>query len=369
MQQTIITDHFEEALTKIIRERHLQRILLVCDRSFPALPTYTQYSSVKEIVCVFDGFSPNPLYEEICSGVEMFRANHCDSLLAVGGGSSIDSAKCIRAFSKMDPSALYLKQPFPEEPVPLLAIPTTAGTGSESTRFAVCYYKGEKQSVTDDSLLPDYAFLDERNLETLPIYQKKCTLLDALCQAIESYWSIHANRESRQYSQKSICMILENMDSYLSGSKAGAKNMLLAANYAGRAICISQTTAAHAMSYKLTSLYKIPHGRAAFLCLPYVWEYMIAAAKENAELDKQFREIAALLNCETPAEAVRFLKRINRSLFQDDKVTGNPEDIPLLAGSVNAARLKNNPVALDENTLTLLYTKILEDPAFSFGER
>ncbi|MGM9604347.1 MAG: iron-containing alcohol dehydrogenase, partial [Faecousia sp.] len=204
---------------------------------------------------------------------------------------------------------------------------------------------------------------------TLPLYQKKCTLLDALCQAIESYWSIHANGESRQYSQKSIRMILENMDGYLSGSKACAKNMILAANYAGRAICISQTTAAHAMSYKLTSLYKIPHGRAAFLCLPYVWEYMIGAAKENAALDKQFCEIAVLLNCETPAEAVRFLKRTNRELFQDDKVTVNREDIPLLAGSVNAARLKNNPVVLDENTLTLLYTKILEDCTLSSAER
>lgn len=368
MKQTIITDHFEEAITKIIRERNLQRIMLVCDRSFPALPTYAQYSGVKEIACVFDGFSPNPLYEEICSGVELFRANHCDSLLAIGGGSSIDSAKCIRAFSKMDPSALYLKQPFPKENVPLLAIPTTAGTGSESTRFAVCYYNGEKQSVTDDSLLPDYALLDERNLQTLPFYQKKCTLLDALCQAIESYWSINANAESRQYSRKSIHMILENMEGYLSGSKVCAKNMILASNYAGRAICISQTTAAHAMSYKLTSLYKIPHGRAAFLCLPYVWEYMIGAVKENAELNKLFQEIAALLNCETPVEAVHFLKRINRDLFQDDKVTANREDIPLLASSVNITRLKNNPVALDKNTLTFLYTKILEDLALSCAE-
>lgn len=116
-------------------------------------------------------------------------------------------------------------------------------------------------------------------------------MLDALCQGIESWWSVNATEESRKISQKAVAMILENLGGYLSGDQACADNMMIGSNLAGQAINITQTTAAHAMSYKLTSLYKIPHGRAAFVCLPYVWEYMIKNSKDNENLTQVFKNI------------------------------------------------------------------------------
>ena len=261
MRQIIVTEKFREAIREIETKRELKRMMLVCDRSFWELPTCREYDSQEVIACTFNGFSSNPKKEEILRGVERFLGRGCDSLLAVGGGSCIDTAKCIRHFSK--------KQ------VPLIAVPTTAGTGSESTMFAVCYVHDEKQSISGDDMLPDYAFLDARNLRTLPLYQKKCTVADALCQAVESCWSVRRTEESRVLAEAAIRDILAFAYGYFHGDDQCAEAMMQAANRSGRAICISQTTAAHAMSYKMTSLYRLPHGRAAFVSLPYVWEYMV----------------------------------------------------------------------------------------------
>lgn len=100
-------------------------------------------------------------------------------------------------------------------------------------------------------------------------------MLDALCQGVESWWSINATDESQAYSKAAIETIIRYKNAYLKDFSAeAAEQMLLASNYAGRAINITQTTAPHAMSYKLTSLYQLPHGHAATLCLPAVWQYM-----------------------------------------------------------------------------------------------
>ena len=139
--------------------------------------------------------------------------------------------------------------------------------------------------------------------------------------------------------------------------------MMIAATYAGKAICISQTTAAHAMSYKITSLYKIPHGRAAFMCLPHVWKYMWNVVKEEkeSELKDLFMEIAGAMDCENVDEAIVKLGMFNKKLFADDHVTVSMDDVDVLATSVNPTRLGNNPVTLSEEVLKDLYKEILSE--------
>ena len=189
------TQHICKGLQSIetaLKEVSSKRYMLVHDPSFHHLP-------VKDYVkpdVVFDDFTSNPLYEQVCKGVELFNAHHCDAIIAVGGGSTIDVAKCIKLYCKMDPTMNYLQQEYRDSGVPLIAIPTTAGTGSESTRYAVIYYEGKKQSVTHESIIPTYAILEPRLLKTLPLYQKKCTMLDAMCQCIESLWSVNSTDES-----------------------------------------------------------------------------------------------------------------------------------------------------------------------------
>lgn len=358
MRQTIYKER--EKLSDIFLYVSCKKYLLVCDTSFPYLKMESKLIELGVPYVKFNGFTSNPLYEDVCRGIERFHAEGCDTILAVGGGSAIDVAKCIKLWCKMDPSQNYLSQEYKDTGVPLIAVPTTAGTGSESTRYAVVYYDGKKQSVTHDSILPDYAVLDSSVLKTLPLYQKKCTMLDALCQGIESWWSVHSTNESKGYAKQAVGMILDYMDTYLAGSDEAAGSIMLAANYAGRAINITQTTAAHAMSYKLTSLYGLPHGHAVALCLPEVWEYILANTDKcvdgrgEAYLQETLDEIGKSI---TPERFRAILQKLEMSY---PVPTGRESELETLVASVNPVRLKNNPVALDRDAIQALYERIVQ---------
>ena len=195
-------------------------------------------------IILFSDFQPNPSYESVVKGVKLFHQKHCDCIFAIGGGSAMDVAKCIKLYSNMNPNKNYLHQKIIPNDVKLLVAPTTAGTGSEATRFAVIYYNGEKQSVTNDSCIPSAVFIDASALKTLPEYQRKATMLDAFCHAIESFWSVNSTEESKLFSKEAITMILSNMDGYLKNKWEQNAAMLCAANLAGKAINITQTTKA-----------------------------------------------------------------------------------------------------------------------------
>jgi alcohol dehydrogenase class IV len=230
----------------------------------------------------------------------------------------------------------------------------------------VFYHYGEKQSIGPEYLVPDYAFLDATLLYSLPEYQKKCTLLDALCQAIESWWSVHSTKESIEYAKIAVEKIIANYKGYIFGNDPEAtEEIMLGSNYAGRAINITSTTSAHAMSYKMTTLYGIPHGHAVGIGLAHIWEYMInnpqnCSDKRGAEyLLKTFEDIANAMGCNSAAEAVEEYKGILKELdISGPKATS--EEIGVLASSVNVGRLKNNPVALSEDVLYDLYLKITQ---------
>ncbi|MCL2059371.1 MAG: phosphonoacetaldehyde reductase [Oscillospiraceae bacterium] len=304
--------------------------LLVCDSAFDLLGIALPCKYVR-----FSGFSSNPQYEDIIAGVDVLRKNGCGFIVAIGGGSSIDAAKGIKYYSHAD--------------VPVMAVPTTSGTGSEATHFAAIYKNGEKYSVADERLLPDIVILQPDVLKTLPVYQKKCTMLDALCQAIESWWSKQATPESIAYSQRAIELVLEHMHSYLKNEDNGNKNMLIAAHFAGKAINITTTTAPHAMSYKLTSLYGLPHGHAAALCLPKVWRHM-----------KGFDEIAGALGGQNYIEASSIFEKLLVDLDILPPKNASAADLDVLTDSVNQQRLQNNPTMLNKDTIKSLYTQILE---------
>ena len=355
-QQIISTTDVKGYLGQIFEKEKIHKVLLVCDGAFDYLQTKDEYMALDIPYAIFNEFTPNPLYEDVVKGVKLFREEECDAVLAIGGGSSIDVAKCIKLYSSMEDTKVYLEQEYKENDVTLIAIPTTSGTGSESTRYAVIYYEGKKQSVTHDSIVPKYAILDYRNLVTLPLYQKKCTMLDALCQSIESWWSVNATEKSREYSRHALNTLMFNMKDYIANKEDGNAEMLEASNYAGKAINITQTTAAHAMSYKLTSLYGIPHGRAVFMCLPSIWKLMEA----RSILPDVFSDIAYMLGYTCVADAIGYLESLNEQLFENDKVTMNEGDIEILVKSVNPTRLKNNPLELTEDMIRSLYMDIIK---------
>lgn len=343
------------------------KVLLVCDSSFPFLNIKADIEAMDVPYVVFSDFTPNPLYEDVCKGVDLFNITKCDTILAVGGGSSMDVAKCIKLYCRMDKDRLYLEQEYKDTGIKLIAIPTTAGTGSESTRYAVIYYDGKKQSVTHDSIIPNVAILEPKVLKTLPIYQKKCTMLDALCQGIESWWSVNSIDESKEYSKIAVETIMKWWREYIfENTDESAMHIMEAANYAGRAICITQTTAPHAFSYKITSLYKLPHGHAVAVGLPEIWQYMIANmdkcidSRGKEYLADVFSDISKAMGCETPTLAIKEFCQMLKEMDINNPVANNrEEDLGILSHSVNPIRLKNNPVELNDCIIRNLYKEIV----------
>lgn len=363
-------------LPAILKEVGCKKLFLVIDSSYPflnikdAIETLPVEEKVK-----FSDFTPNPLYEQVCNGIELLKSSNCDAILAVGGGSAIDVAKCIKLAMLAEEGNAAIIPPLVSQrlsieggKIPFIAIPTTAGTGSESTHNAVMYYDGTKQTVTNDGILPDYAVLEPSVLKTLPLYQKKCTMMDALCQGIESWWSVNSTEESYEYSRKAIELIMANWRKYIfENDEEAAAQVMLAANYGGRAINITQTTAAHAFSYKITSLYKLPHGHAVAVCLPEIWEYMIGHRNKCIDsrgqeyLGSIFNEIAHSLGCDNPDNAIADFRVMMMEMELANPVSGNiEEEIKVLTHSVNPVRLKNNPVMLGNGVILELYKRIIK---------
>lgn len=367
MKQRIIEGRASyEKLGEILRSLGTKKYMLVYTGSAKKLPVWEYLEKLDLPRTLFSGFTPNPKYEEIVEGVELFNADGCDAIVALGGGSAIDVAKCIKLYCKMQGDEIYLKQEYTDTRVPLIALPTTAGTGSESTPFSVIYYGGEKQSVKHASILPDVAILDSDVLEGLPTYQKKCTLLDALCQAIESWWSVNSTEESRAYAKAAIEKIRDNLFEYVNENTEASRDAIMSAsNLAGRAIAVTATTAPHAMCYKLTTTYGYPHGHSVALSLPRVWKFMLAHPercidKRGAEyLFKTFSDIAEAMGYTGEGNARRaaegFEEMLEKLGIEYPTETDKDEKAKYFAASVNVQRLGNNPVALDNEALFNLY--------------
>ena len=368
MEQIIISDY--AAMDCWLHQNGAKRAMLICGKSIERQLINQYFNTLfdrqgVEVVRFMD-FTPNPQYESVAKGVELFQQQKCDTIIAVGGGSAMDVAKCIKLYSGMDSQRNYLEQEIVPNNVPFLAIPTTAGTGSEATRYAVIYYNGVKQSVSHPSCIPAAVMLDSSMLKTLPPYQKKSTMMDAFSHALESFWSINSTDQSKEYSRDAIGMILQHMDGYLANTDEGNQKMLLAANTAGKAINITQTTAGHAMCYKITSLYGIAHGHAAALCNRELFPWMIEHTGDCTDprgeqyLISTFQEIADAMGCVDAKAAAEKYREIFRKLALDVP-KAEPNDYLLLQESVNQTRLKNNPVRLTSESISALYHNIFEE--------
>ena len=233
-----------------------------------------------------------------------------DAFIAVGGGTTIDTAKLLNlaVVSGMPIKELLTQKTAPERLLPYMAFPTTAGTGAEATRFAVCYDGDTKYSIDFEAIRPSDVALVPEFTATLPAYQKASTNFDAYAQAVESLWARGATEESSGYANRALALMSEG-------------NWPEASYWAGRAIDISRTTAAHAFSYYLTSHYGIPHGHAVYMVFEYI-------CRNNGH-PEYIRKVDGLKTLRELAEE----KGMSWDAMIDD-----------LFGHVNLKRLGNNPV-------------------------
>ena len=364
----ITAENNYEKLDRWITTCGSKTIMLVCGTSLSEMPIKNYFDNVEARLGVrivrFSDFTPNPVYDSVAEGVALFNKEGCKAIIAIGGGSAMDVAKCIKLFSNMDPSVNYIKQEIVPCDIPFLAVPTTAGTGSEATRYAVIYYNGAKQSVTSDSIIPKTVLMDSALLKTLPLYQRKCTMFDALCHAVESLWSVNSTDESRAYASEAIHLILDNMDGYLENEDASNLEMQVAAFKAGKAINITQTTAGHAMCYKLTTLYGLAHGHAAMLCVKTLLPWMLENTDRCIDprgreyLESVFKYIAETFGYAEPKQVADYLEDLYTRLKMSTP-SANEAEFALLTSSVNVDRLKNHPIKLDKESIDLLYHKML----------
>lgn len=360
-QRLLHSGEGQRELEEYLKECDPSKILLVCGENVRGLKLEAIFDDVRKRLgieeVVFSGFTPNPTSEAVAEGLKLYQKERCDMIVAVGGGSAMDVAKCIKLHADADPDADFLKQEITVNEIPFLAVPTTAGSGSEATRYAVVYKDGEKQSVTHESGIPTAVLNAPELLRTLPDYHRKSTMLDALCHAVESMWSVHSTEESREYAKEAIRLIRENCEPYLANEEDGNRNMLYAANLAGKAINITQTTAGHAMCYKLTTGYGLAHGHAAALCVRVLWKHMRTHLDDTTDPRGRGHLENVLKELERQIGEEDFGDMLDRLRMARPGIRGE-EELERLADTVNVTRLANHPVRLSREDILRLYREV-----------
>jgi len=317
----------------------------------------------------FYNFENNPKLEDIKKGIDLFNESKCDFIIGVGGGSAMDMAKAISILAKQKTNiresiknGIFLEN----RKIPSVMIPTTAGTGSESTHFSAVYIGKTKYSVAHNSIIPEYAILDPSFTEKLPAYVTACTGMDALCQAIESFWSVNSTDESRMYSKKAIEIIMPNIIKAVNNpDRISRENMLKGSNLSGKAIDIAETTAAHAVSYPITSYFNVPHGHAVALTLPHFIEFNYDIDSKTLQ-DKRgikffkakFNELLDIIKVKTPSEArekfLYIMKKIKLEANLSKLGIDNDGIEIIIKNGLNSQRMKNNPRVVSKGDLRKL---------------
>ena len=334
------------SLEMLVKKHKAQRPFAIMGRHIADSAVEKLLDKIQVKVGRYFGVMENPSEESVAAAQRAFEEFEGDLLISIGGGSAIDTAKAVKY--KLLDSQGYNNPAH-------IAVPTTAGSGSEATHFAVVYRDGVKCSVTDATLLPENVILDSALLYSLSEQQQKVSLLDALCHGIESLISRNSTAESREYAIYSIKMILEKYKSYVSGNKTVYKDIFAASNYAGRAINISKTTVGHAMSYVLTSDYGISHGQAVALCLISVLRY----AEKQYRRKEELNSVCTALGCKEGQSAADRLLEVYRNMHLQNPFDLSDAIPEILAQKVNAERLANSVVIFDEKDLGEIYADVI----------
>ena len=280
-------------LPAAIKKKKFNHPLIVTDKMLVELHLLDGLIEAMEKVdlnyVIYDGVAPNPTDLNIEDGVLLYLKNHCDCMIAFGGGSPMDCAKGIGARIARPKKSIHQLQGLLRvlKPIPtIFTVPTTAGTGSETTIAAVITESKthHKASINDICLMPRYAVLDPELTVGLPPQVTGTTGMDALCHAVECYTNNTYNTKlEKDMCEKAVKLIYENLyKAYQDGSDLRARqNMQRAAFYAGRAFTRGCVGYVHAIGHTLGGLYGVPHGVAMSILLPHVMRAYGSAAWEK----------------------------------------------------------------------------------------
>jgi alcohol dehydrogenase class IV len=240
---------------------------------------------------IYDGVQPDPTVDQIEAGLEMLRQHDCEAILAVGGGSPIDAAKVIGARATNDKPVQKMEGLFRvfRATLPLYAVPTTAGTGSEVTIAAVVSdpERQSKFAIIDPKLVPAMAALDAKLMTGLPPPITAATGMDALTHAVEAYISINAVPDTDRHALAATRLIMKNLPIVMEDGQnlEARQHMSMASFYAALAFTRAGVGYVHAISHNFGAYYHTPHGLANAIVMPYVLDFsQPACARRLAEL-------------------------------------------------------------------------------------
>jgi len=371
MQEEYIGKLSLRNLKQIIEKINAKKILLLTGKkSYSTSAAKTKLEPFLRSLKVdrFSDFEINPKIEDVYAGVSLALKKNPDLIIAIGGGTVIDMAKLINILSSQKEhsfiniiknSSLINNKGLS----PLVAIPTTSGTGSEATHFAVVYVEKSKYSLAHKFMLPDYVIVDSSLANKMPKNIAASTAIDALSQAIESYWSVGSTTESQQYAWQSIEIILASIEKAVIEKDADSKDsMSLAANLSGKAINISKTTAAHAISYPISTYFNVPHGHAVGLLLGCFFEinsdfelHGINDYRGSSYLTNTMLQLLKLFGASDPLDCKSLWYKMMNDIGLETNMSKlgicSSDDIDLILDNVNLERLNNNPVVVNEETL------------------
>lgn len=317
---------------------------------------------------VYDGVQPNPSIENIEEARSLFVENGCEGMIAFGGGSPMDCAKVAAArVAKPNQSVSQMRGVMKvlHKLPPFFAVPTTAGTGSETTLAAVVTNTKthEKYAINDPSLRPKYAVMDPELTVGLPKHITSTTGMDALTHAVEAYIGKSNVKSTVDYAEKAVKMIFENLETaYNDGANIEARNqMLLASFYAGMAFTRAYVGYVHAIAHNLGGLYGVPHGLANAIILPVILEEFGSAIYPRLA---SLADIVGIAGANDEEKAKAFIAEIRAMNERMAIPTGfaqiKDEDIPTIVARAmkEAHPLYPVPVIFDEERLTAIVRKL-----------
>ncbi len=331
-------------LPEKVRQSGVRRVFVVTDKGVVAAGLWERLRQALEAqglaYALYDAVQPNPSIDDVESALRSYLANGCDGILALGGGSPMDCAKLVGARVVNPKRGVHkmrgMFKVFHKLP-PFFAVPTTAGTGSETTVAAVVTDAAthEKFAVIDLRLVPKVAVLDPELMLGLPPHITAATGMDALTHAVESYIGLHGTRRTNEQAETATRLILENLEPvYRDGSDLRRReHMALASFYAGAAFTRASVGYVHAIAHNMGGLYGVPHGLANAIILPRVLEFCVdAAAPKLARLARAGG--IATGNDSDASAARRFIDKIdamNRAMGIPATIRElHAEDIPLI---------------------------------------
>ena len=341
-------------LPKFIKDKGINKVLVVTDKGLMGLhlldPLFEELKAQNVECVVYDGVQPNPTIPSIEECKDIYLDNKCEGIIAFGGGSPMDCAKAAAARVVKPKKSVrkmrgYLK--VNKKLPPFFAVPTTAGTGSETTLAAVVTdpETHEKNAICDICLRPKYAVLDPVLTIGLPPHVTSTTGMDALTHAVESYIGKSNVKSTIKYAEDATKLIHENLEkAYFNGKDMEARSNMLKASYlAGNAFTRAFVGYVHAIAHNLGGLYNTPHGLANAVILPYVLEwYGNAAYPRLAKL----ADLIGITNDEMTIEEkgktfIAEIRRMNKAMNIPEKFDFiKEEDIKTL---VQRALKEGNP--------------------------